>query len=154
MINYSPKQIAAALGGEVSGREVLCPAPITPRRIDRYRSGSITPRRMASSCTALPAMTLWHAGTTFSKLGIRWMPKPVSNPIARMSQRVAPSVSPPTNYIYELEDGTPYLRVRRSADKRFFQQHWTGSTWENGAPSGPKIPYRLPELKRPNTTRS
>src|SRR5207248_1762914 len=83
-----------------------------------------------------------------SKLGITWTPKPkaVSNShIERMTQRVtAPAPSNPADYIYELEDGTQYLRVRRTTDKKFYQQHWTGSTWQNGAPDGPKIPYRLP----------
>jgi predicted P-loop ATPase len=51
-----------------------------------------------------------------------------------------------TDYVYKLADGTPYLRVRRTADKRFWQQKWDGKEWVNGAPKGPKIPYRLPEL--------
>jgi predicted P-loop ATPase len=51
-----------------------------------------------------------------------------------------------TDYVYKQADGTPYLRVRRTADKRFWQQSWNGKAWENGAPKGPKIPYRLPEL--------
>lgn len=51
-----------------------------------------------------------------------------------------------TDYIYKKADGTPYLRVRRTADKRFWQQSWNGQEWVNGAPKAPKIPYRLPEL--------
>ena len=54
--------------------------------------------------------------------------------------------TPQVSYVYQLEDGSPYLRVNRNADKSFFQQRWNGSAWVNGAPDGPKIPYCLPEL--------
>jgi 5S rRNA maturation endonuclease (ribonuclease M5) len=36
--------------------------------------------------------------------------------------------------------------VRRTKNKKFWQQHFNGSEWEKGAPQGPRIPYRLPEL--------
>jgi hypothetical protein len=49
-------------------------------------------------------------------------------------------------YIYRDADGNPYLRVQRTAQKKFWQHHWTGSGWQKGAPRGPRIPYRLPEL--------
>ena len=49
-------------------------------------------------------------------------------------------------YIYRDADGNPYLRVQRTAEKKFWQHHWTGSGWRKGAPRGPRIPYRLPEL--------
>lgn len=52
----------------------------------------------------------------------------------------------PTEYVYRLADGTPYLKVQRTGDKRFWQSHWTGSTWATGKPAGAKVPYRLPEL--------
>src|SRR5258706_5457115 len=39
-----------------------------------------------------------------------------------------------------------HLKVRRPAEKKFFQARWNGSAWVDGAPEGPKIPYRLPEL--------
>ena len=38
------------------------------------------------------------------------------------------------------------MRVQRTAAKKFWQQHATDSGWENGAPKGERIPYRLPEL--------
>ena len=58
------------------------------------------------------------------------------------------------SYIYRDQDGRPYLRVdRREAidakgarTKQFPQWHWNGGSWAPGAPAGPKIPYRLPEL--------
>ena len=50
------------------------------------------------------------------------------------------------SYIYRKADGTPYLRVQRTAAKKFWQQQFNGGIWEKGAPKGPRIPYRLPEL--------
>jgi putative DNA primase/helicase len=49
-------------------------------------------------------------------------------------------------YIYKQADGTPYLKVCKTADKQFPQFHWNGAKWVKGKPKGPKIPYRLPEL--------
>jgi hypothetical protein len=49
-------------------------------------------------------------------------------------------------YVYRDAEGRLYLRVQRTADKKFWQHHWTGSEWHKGAPRGPRIPYRLPEL--------
>jgi hypothetical protein len=49
-------------------------------------------------------------------------------------------------YVYRQADGTPYLQVCRTAAKGFFQNHWNGQTWVPYAPSGPKVPFRLPEL--------
>jgi putative DNA primase/helicase len=65
------------------------------------------------------------------------------------------------NYEYRLQDGTPYLLVIRKVKiikgkktKCFPQMHWDATLlkngkpkgWVIGAPKGPKIPYRLPEL--------
>jgi Protein of unknown function (DUF3631) len=49
-------------------------------------------------------------------------------------------------YIYKQADGTPYLKVCKTENKKFLQFHWNGSAWIKGKPKGPKIPYRLPEL--------
>ena len=50
-------------------------------------------------------------------------------------------------YIYKRPNGEPYLLVKRMEPKSFPQFHMNGSgCWEKGAPKGPKIPYRLPEL--------
>ena len=57
-------------------------------------------------------------------------------------------------YIYRKADETPYLQVRRTATKGFFQNKWNGQMWVAGKPEGPKIPYRLPELQAaPLTTK-
>ena len=49
-------------------------------------------------------------------------------------------------YIYRHADGSKYLGVKKTSTKQFPQFHWTGAAWAKGAPAGPKIPYRLPEL--------
>lgn len=54
-----------------------------------------------------------------------------------------------TEYIYKQADGTPYLKVTRvgyGSGKRFYQSRWDVAGWRKGAPTGPKIPYRLPEM--------
>jgi RecA-family ATPase len=53
-------------------------------------------------------------------------------------------------FFYHLLDETPYLRVdkmRKPDGKKYFPQyHLESGQWKSGAPSGPKIPYRLREL--------
>jgi RecA-family ATPase len=143
----SLQQLATALGGEVSGEQVLAAGPgHNPK--DR------------SMCVKLGfddyivhsfAGDDWKLCRDYidEKIGApRWEPKKaVNDTIVRMSDRVRKPVakagSAPATYIYKREDGTPYLRVVRPG---FYQSHWNGSTWEKDAPAGPKIPYRLPEL--------
>jgi DNA polymerase bacteriophage-type len=50
------------------------------------------------------------------------------------------------SYIYRDERGSPYLKVLRTSAKQFPQFHWENGRWIKGKPTGPKIPYRLPEL--------
>jgi hypothetical protein len=49
-------------------------------------------------------------------------------------------------FTYHHADGQPYLGVKKTSTKQFPQYHWNGHGWVKGAPKGPKIPYRLPEL--------
>jgi DNA polymerase len=49
-------------------------------------------------------------------------------------------------WIYRTELGAPYLKVIKTKNKHFYQEHWTGTGWASGKPDGPPIPYRLPEL--------
>jgi hypothetical protein len=51
-------------------------------------------------------------------------------------------------YIYRDAEDRPHLKVQRLADTKqgFPQSHLNGGSWVPGAPVGPKIPYRLPEL--------
>ena len=55
-------------------------------------------------------------------------------------------------YVYRDAGGTPYLRVVRTSAKQFPQYHWEGGHWVKGKPTGPKLPYRLPELLAAATT--
>ena len=64
----------------------------------------------------------------------------------RPNREPPPVASEPAFYIYELANGAPYLGVKRTAQKDFYQHHRVGSEWASGAPDGPKIPYRLPQL--------
>jgi RecA-family ATPase len=55
------------------------------------------------------------------------------------------------DYIYRDKHGQPYLRVQRfenaAGEKtRMPQAYWNGGSWHPGKPTGPKLPYRLPEL--------
>jgi hypothetical protein len=50
------------------------------------------------------------------------------------------------DYVYQTMSGENYLRVSKTEDKRFLQQHWDGKYWQDGKPKGPKLPYNLPEL--------
>jgi hypothetical protein len=130
------QEIARALGGEISGDQALAPGPgHSPR--DR------------SLCVKLsgedPSGFIVHsfAGDdpieckdyVRARLGLpEWEPRVVG-----MDRVVA-------EFIYKDARGQNYLKVQKTANKNFWQQHWTGSGWRNGAPDGPRIPYRLPDL--------
>jgi DNA polymerase bacteriophage-type len=49
-------------------------------------------------------------------------------------------------FIYRDIRGEPYLRVVKTSTKQFPQYHQVNGVWVKGAPKGPRIPYRLPEL--------
>jgi len=60
----------------------------------------------------------------------------------------APKPTIVCHYDYEDQTGKPYLRVTRLSDKSFRQSHWNDidECWQSGKPSGPTIPYRLPDI--------
>lgn len=150
MMHLSPQQLAAALGGEVSGGEVLAPGP---GHSPRDRSMSI--KLDASAPDGYVVHSFAGDDPLACKDYVRdragmpsWEPiRPRVDNIARMSDRVRKPVakagSAPATYIYKQADGTPYLRVVRPG---FYQSHWNGTAWITGAPRSPKIPYRLPEI--------
>jgi hypothetical protein len=151
MMHISPQQLAAALGGEVSGNEVLAPGPgHSPR--DRSLSIKIDPGApdgfVAYSFAGDDPLECKDYIRERAGLD-RWEPtsRPKVDNIPRMADRVCRPVakggSAAATYIYQHADGSPYLRVVRPG---FYQSHWNGSAWVNGAPKGPKIPYRLPEI--------
>jgi putative DNA primase/helicase len=67
-------------------------------------------------------------------------------PPPRSNGKTKPYSPTAASFVYRDQEGRPVLRVQRTADKDFFQSHWTGETWKTGVPKGPKLPYRLPEL--------
>jgi putative DNA primase/helicase len=150
-MKLSPQQLAAALGGDVSGGRVLAPGP-GHSPIDRSLSVKIDSGApdgfVAYSFAGDDPLACKDYVRERAGLG-KWEPtrRPKVDSIARMSDRVRKPVakagSAPAQYIYRQADGTPYLRVVRPG---FYQSHWNGNTWVTDAPKGPKIPYRLPEL--------
>jgi hypothetical protein len=162
-MHISPQQLAQALGGEVSGNQILAPGPnhsskdrsLSIRLDDSAPDGMVVYSFAGDDPLACKDYVRERAGLA------RWEPQKASNAgsnaLSRMTSRqrisvqsepkidrpIAKAGSPPAEYIYRLADGTPYLRVKRPG---FFQAHWDGKAWANGAPKGPKIPYRLPEI--------
>lgn len=152
MMHISPQQLAQALGGEVSGNQVLAPGPgHSPKdrslsvRLDAAApDGMVVHSFAGDDPLACKDYVRDRAGLA------KWEPQKASSAnssIARMTSRatkpIAKAGTAPATYVYRLGDGTPYLRVVRPG---FYQSHWNGKGWVNGAPKGPKIPYRLPEM--------
>lgn len=138
-------RLARDLGGEVTGGQVLAPGP-NHGKADRSLAVRLDP--------AAPEGFVVHSFASDDPLECRdyvrskaglpaWEPKrPEPSPIERMNARRRVVAT----YEYRDADGAPYLRVCRTEPKGFTQQRWDGAKWVPGKPSGPKIPYRLPEL--------
>jgi AAA domain/Toprim-like len=132
----SLQEIARAVGGEIRGGQVLAPGP---GHSAEDRSLSITlsespPGYVVYSFAGDDAIEC--KDYVRAKLGQpQWKPNGGSgrDPII-------------ADYVYRTADGKPYLRVQRTASKKFWQQHADGDKWLNGAPNGPRVLYRLPEL--------
>ena len=136
---FSVHQIVAALGGQVTGPDTCnVPGPGHSAK-DKSLSIKIDP-------TAPDGFLVYgHAGDDAIECK-DWIRQTLGLPQWTASRKADQAKAGATDYVYKQADGTPYLRVRRTADKRFWQQSWNGKEWVNGAPKGPKIPYRLPEL--------
>lgn len=137
MLPLTLAQIARALGGEVSGSQVLAPGP-NHSRDDR----SLSIRLAADAPDGFVVHSFAEDDPLLCRDHVRArLNLPAWEPAAATStNRVA------AEYVYRDAEGRPYLRVRRTHDKQFWQSHWNGSEWVKGKPQGPKIPYRLPEL--------
>lgn len=132
--------LARALNGEVSGGQVLFPPPghSAKDRSAAVRLDPSAPDGFLVHCFAGddPILTKDYVR---ARLGLpEWQPQGQANGITR--PRVV------AEYVYQKEDGTPYLRVQRTDRKDFWQSHWTGTGWAKGKPAGSALPYRLPEL--------
>lgn len=139
--------VALALGGDVAGGQVLAPGP---NHSPKDRSMSVKLVEGAPDGFVVES----HSGDDFTtcrdhvraRLGLpAWAPSRAGpSPLERMNTKAAPG--PWVEYIYRDQQGEPYLRVQRTPSKAFLQSHWTGTAWAKGKPSGPKLPYRLPDL--------
>lgn len=177
MKHISPQQLAHALGGEVSGNQILAPGPnhspkdrsLSIRLDDTAPDGMVVysfagddplackdyVREKAGLARWEPQKSGISAGNALSRMTSRVSrqtdAKPRSASVEQFNTRteakpIAKASSPAAEYIYRQADGTPYLRVKRTPEKEFYQSHWNGSGWANRAPEGPKIPYRLPDM--------
>lgn len=136
-------RLARDLGGEVSGGQVLAPGPNHKSPTDRSLSVRLDPNApegflVNSFANDDPLACRDHVR---AKAGLpAWEPTRAPTPLPGQRRRVV------AEYVYKQADGTPYLRVQRTDDKKFWQSHWNGTGWANGKPAGPKIPYRLPDM--------
>jgi predicted P-loop ATPase len=132
-------RIVAAVGGEITGPDTCnVPGPGHSAK-DKSLSIKIDP--------AAPDGFLVHSHAGDNAIECKdWIRQKLGLPSWTPNISADSASAGATGYIYKQADGTPYLRVRRTADKRFWQQSWNGHEWVNGAPKGLKIPYRLPEL--------
>ena len=133
------QQIARALGGEISGGQVLAPGP---KHSANDRSLSI---RLTDGEPGYIVHSFAGDDPIVCKDYVRErLGQPQWRPSGGNGHDRDPVVA---SYIYKTADGKPYLRVQRTASKKFWQQqHANGMGWQSGAPKGPRVPYRLPEL--------
>src|SRR6516225_8184723 len=141
--NLSLQQLAAALGGKVSGDQVLAPGP-------GHSAGDLS---MAVKPTADGYTVHSHAGDDWKacrdhideRIGApKWEPQKKSDhPLEAMSAMARKSKqesdmsaqagkSAAANYVYCKADGTPRLRVNRTATKGFWQERWEGDRFVKG----------------------
>lgn len=131
------RALARALGGEVTGGQVLAPGP---NHSDRDRSLAV---RLSPDA---PEGFLVHSYSGDDAISCRdHVRSRAGLPSFAPAERSA-GASVVAEYVYRLADGSPYLRVRRTDTKAFWQSHWTGAEWVKGKPAGDPVPYRLPEL--------
>jgi 5S rRNA maturation endonuclease (ribonuclease M5) len=143
--------LAAILGGEVRGGEVLAPGP-GHSVADR----SLAVKLDANAPDGFVVYSFADDDAILCRDHVRkkiGLPKPERNrngkthSLGKGSGRSWTTIS---EHPYYDEHGKPYLKVRKCLDgagkKQFPQYHWDGTHWGKGKPTGPKIPYRLPQL--------
>ena len=148
MSGFDIRAAARALDGEAHGSYVLAPGPGHSRA---DRSLKVTPDPAApdgfvvhSFCGDAFTTCRDHVAERLGKPA--WKPNSHANGVKAKAKprRVA-------TFVYTDADSAPYLRVDRLEPKSFRQFRWVaegeGGRWEPGKPKGPKVPYRLPELR-------
>lgn len=144
-------EIARALGGEISGGQVLAPGP---GHSSADRSLAVRP---VDGDDDDGFILHSHAGDdpiackdyVREKLGMpAWKP---NGRQAYAAPAKSPRGEPDHVYDYPLADGTPFGRVLRwdakgGEKKKFIQYRWEGGEWRPGGIPKPRPLYRLPEL--------
>jgi hypothetical protein len=133
--NLSLAHVAKALNGEISGDSVLAPGP---GHSAKDRSLSI------KFDNGAPGGFVVHSFAGDDAIACKDYVREKLGLAPWKVDGAGPRVV--ATYIYHTEQGEPYLKVLRTRDKSFAQFRRDGTGWERGAPKGPKIPYRLPEL--------
>jgi hypothetical protein len=140
------RRLQRALGGEISGGQLLCPGP---GHSATDRSLSVKPDKDA------PDGLLVHSFAGDDPIACKdhvrerlGLSKCESKGKSKKDKRNSAKPWSPilARYVYRKADGTPHLQVCRTQAKGFFQNKWNGQMWVTGKADGPKIPYRLPKL--------
>jgi Protein of unknown function (DUF3631) len=147
-------KMAELLGGDVRGGEVLCPGPghSTTDRSLSVKSDATAPDGFLvySFSGDDPIKCRDHVR---DRLGLPKFEPNKNNGASRKKSLTGKAWSTiVATYIYRTADGQPYLQVRKTAAKDFFQSYWNGSVWVDGKPTGAKLPYRLPQLSAASLT--
>lgn len=152
MLTAALKHAAQALSGEVVGGEILCPGP-RHSAADRSLSVKLDPQA--------PDGFVVHSFSGDDPKECRdyvrrrlGMPpfEPREKGKANSDGDAGERWQVQREHIYRTETGEPHTRVRklRKPDGKptFAQAHWDKATerWIKGKPSGPKLPYLLPQL--------
>lgn len=135
----SVHQIVVKLGGQVTGRDT-CNVP-GPGHSGKDKSLSIMIDPTA------PDGFIVHSHAGDDDIACKdWVREKLDLLPWKAKQKPKTASKVVEEYVYRQADGTAYLKVCRTSDKGFYQLHWNGRGWSKGAPKGPKVPYRLPEL--------
>jgi hypothetical protein len=136
----STAKIAELLGGEVRGNQICAPGPghsAGDRSLSVLVEASAPDGFVVNSFAGDDAIAC--RDHVRKMLGL---PEPPKTKAAKWEVL--------GEYVYYDQNGERYLKVRKCRDgtgkKQYPQYHWDGNDWVKGKPSGPKIPYRLPQL--------
>lgn len=143
--HIDPSTLARILGGDHSGNNVTAPGPNNiDRRNDRSMSVTIDPNAPEGFVVHSHSAKNTDMECRDYVRRLAGLPEWKPTPREPDAPKLKPSVV--CHYVYEDQNGEPYLRVTRKSDKSFAQSHWDIDGWQSGKPSGPVIPYRLPEI--------
>jgi hypothetical protein len=139
--------MARALGGVVSGQQILAPGP---GHSDGDRSLSVKPDKDDPEGFVVYS----HSGDDWKTCREHVRTRLGLTAFAAKKSNGNGSGGEPwkfvAEYIYRDEAGEPYLRVQKYLDengrKQYPQFHFENGAWAKGKPAGARLPYHLPEL--------